>query len=202
MRKLLRFLFSKRFVAIILALFQITLFFVLITSFYTIGPTIYFTMTIISIGVMMYLFERDNLNPSYKLLWVVVMVVFPVSGALFYLLWGDTKLTKKQQCELVRIRDNAWKYHDSNDDAIAQLKKHDAGLAKQARFLNEFAKATPYYNTATKYYPMGEDFFADYLEDLKNAKKSIFMHYFIVDEGYMWNSILGISLAPSGESGL
>ena len=192
MRKLLRFLFSKRFIAIILALFQITLFFVLITRFYTIGPTIYLVMTIISIGVMMYLFERDNVNPSYKLLWVVVMVMLPVSGALFYLLWGDTKLTKKQRREINKIRDNAWKYHDSNDDAIVQLEKHDAGLAKQVRFLNEYAKATPYYNTATKYYPMGEYFFADYIEDLKNAKKSIFMHYFIVDEGYMWNSILEV----------
>ena len=192
MRKLARFLFSKRFMAIVLAVFQIILFFVLTTSFYTIGPAIYFTMTVISIGVMMYLFERDNLNPSYKILWIVVMVILPVSGALFYLLWGDTKLTKKQQQELVKIRDNAWKYHDSNPDAIHQLEKHDAGLAKQARFLNEYAKATPYYNTATKYYPMGEDFFEDFIKDLENAKKSIFMHYFIIDEGYMWNTILGV----------
>ena len=181
MRKILRFVFSKRFIAVTLALIQITGFMLLTTRLYTIGSTIYMVLMVFSIGIMLYLFERDNLNPSYKLLWTVVMIIFPVTGALFYFFWGDTKLTKKQRLALNKIRDRAWEFHDTNDDAIEKLGQHDAGLAKQAKFLNDFAKATPYYNTAAKYYPMGEDFFADYIEDLKNAKKTIFMHYFIVD---------------------
>ena len=28
------------------------------------------------------------------------------------------------------------------------------------------------------------------MQDIRNAKKSIFMQYFIVDEGYMWDTIL------------
>ena len=192
MQKLLKFIFSKKFLAVVLGLFQMALFIVLVLKFYTIGPAIYFAMTFFSIIIMLYLFERDNLNPSYKLLWILVMVMLPVSGALFYFLWGDTKLTKKQQAAIRKIRDRAWRYHDENPDAVEKLEQHDPGLAKQARFLEEFAKATPYYNTAARYYPMGEDFFADYIEDLKNAKKSIFIHYFIVDEGYMWDTILEI----------
>ena len=192
MGKFLKFIFSKKFILIILGLFQICFFMFLVTKFYTIGSAVYVLMTIFSIGVMMYLFERDNLNPSYKILWVVVMLFLPVTGALFYFLWGDTKLTKKQQAALIKIRDNWLKHKQNNDTAIEKLAQRDAGLAKQARFLNDYAKATPYFNTETKYYPMGEDFFKDYLEDLKNAQKSIFIHYFIVDEGYMWDSILAV----------
>ena len=89
MAKFMKFIFSKRFLAVFLGIFQITLFFVLVTRFYTVGSTIYSVMTIISVGIMLYLFERDNLNPAYKLLWIIVMVIFPVSGALFYFLWGE-----------------------------------------------------------------------------------------------------------------
>ena len=192
MQKILKFVFSKKFMAVILALFQIVLFVVLVTRLYTLGSAIYVMMMVFSIAVMLFLFEKDNLNPSYKLLWVVVMVLLPVTGALFYFLWGDTKLTKKQQREINKIRDNAWKYHDERPEVLEELRKTDSGLAKQARFLDEYAKATPYRNTSAKYYPMGEDFFKDYIEDLKKAEKNIFMHYFIVDEGYMWDTILEV----------
>lgn len=192
MRKLLKFVFSKKFLASVLALLQILMFIVLVSRFYTLGSAVYLMMTVFSVAVMLYLFERDNLNPSYKLLWVVVMVLLPVTGALFYFLWGDTKLTKKQQLEINKIRDNAWKYRDERPEVLEAIGKIDAGLVKQARFLDDYAKATPYQNTSAKYYPMGEDFFADYIEDLKNAKKNIFMHYFIVDEGYMWDTILDV----------
>lgn len=192
MRKILRFIFSKKFLGLMLALVQITGFFFLTTKLYTLGSSIYFTAMVFSIGIMLYLFERDNLNPSYKLLWTVIMVILPVTGALFYFFWGDTKLTKKQQYEINKIRDNAWKYHDERPQVHEELKQLDAGLAKQAKFLDDFAKATPYKNTSAKYYPMGEDFFVDYIEDLKKAEKSIFMHYFIVDEGYMWDTVLEV----------
>ena len=109
MQKILKFVFSKKFMAVILALFQFVLFAVLVTRLYTLGSAIYVMMMVFSIAVMLFLFEKDNLNPSYKLLWVVVMVLLPVTGALFYFLWGDTKLTRKQQREINKIRDNAWK---------------------------------------------------------------------------------------------
>ena len=39
---------------------------------------------------------------------------------------------------------------------------------------------------------MGEDWFAKYLEELKKAEHYIFMEYFIIAEGYMWDSILEV----------
>ena len=94
MRKILRFIFSKRFIAVLLALIQITTFILLTSRLYTLGSSIYMALMVFSIGIMLYLFERDNLNPSYKLLWTVVMVIFPVTGALFYFFWGggDSRL--------------------------------------------------------------------------------------------------------------
>ncbi|MEG2928801.1 MAG: cardiolipin synthase [Oscillospiraceae bacterium] len=192
MRKLLRFVFSKRFLAAVLAVIQLLIFFVLMTKFYTIGPTIYILMTVFSIAILLYLFERDNLNPSYKLLWVLVMVILPVTGAVFYFLWGDTKLTKGQQRKLEAAQLESREHLQPNADAIEQLTKYDPRLAKQAKYLENHADAPAYYHTTAKYYPMGEDFFKDYMEDLKGAKEHIFIQYFIIDEGYMWDTILEV----------
>lgn len=41
----------------------------------------------------------------------------------------------------------------------------------------------------TTYYPIGEEFYAALLEELQKAEQFIFMEYFIVQEGQMWNPI-------------
>ena len=43
-----------------------------------------------------------------------------------------------------------------------------------------------------KYFPLGEDKFKDMIIELEKAKKFIFMEYFIIEKGFMWNSILEI----------
>ncbi len=47
-------------------------------------------------------------------------------------------------------------------------------------------------NTKVTYYPVGEDMFASMLEDLKKAEHYIFLEYFIIQEGLMWDWILEI----------
>ena len=58
-----------------------------------------------------------------------------------------------------------------------------------------------YRNTEVKYFPLGEYKFKALVEELKKAKKYIFMEYFIVEEGYMWGTILNI-LRHKAEEGV
>ena len=44
--------------------------------------------------------------------------------------------------------------------------------------------------TSAQYFPLGDDMYPVLLEELRKAERYIFMEYFIVDEGYMWSSIL------------
>ena len=192
MNKLKQFVYSKRFIAGILALFQLWLFFFLTTKLYTVGSTAYTLLTIFSILIMLYILEKDNMNPSYKIIWIIIMVFFPVSGALFYFLFGDTKLTRKQQKGIRQLEDKIRRHMTPNPYIIEKLSKIDRSIGKQAFFLERNGHAPAYENTAVKYYDMGAAMFRDMLADLKNAKESIFMQYFIIDEGFMWGSILDI----------
>ncbi|MDE8735247.1 phospholipase D-like domain-containing protein, partial [Eubacteriales bacterium DFI.9.88] len=49
-----------------------------------------------------------------------------------------------------------------------------------------------YENTQVKYFPSGEDKFREMVKALKEAKELIFMEYFIVDKGFMWDTVLAI----------
>jgi len=192
MNKFKQFVYSKRFIAGIIALFQTWMFFFLTTKLYTVGSTAYVLLMIFSVLIMLYVFEKDNMNPSYKIIWILVMAVFPVSGALFYFLWGDTKLTRKQQKQIQQQEDRMRRRMRPNPAVVEKLNRIDRGLGKQAFFLERNGHAPAYENTSVKYYDMGAAMFRDMLADLRNAKESIFMQYFIIDEGFMWDSILKI----------
>ncbi len=199
MQKLLRFLFSKRFIVCVLAVFQLAFFMIFMDGLFVLSPNVYVLMIVFSVLVMLYIFERDNLNPSYKILWMLVMIVFPITGAIFYFLWGNRKLAKSQRDTLSLISESYKNEFPHSQGLLEKLDKQNGSLAKQARYLLNIADSNLYENTQTKYYRLGEDFFVDYLEDLKNAKKSIFIQYFIIDEGEMWDKILEILIEKAKE---
>ena len=49
-----------------------------------------------------------------------------------------------------------------------------------------------YENTSVEYFSLGEDKFEALKRELRQAERFIFMEYFIVERGYMWDSILEI----------
>jgi cardiolipin synthase len=77
-------------------------------------------------------------------------------------------------------------------------------LSEQKKLIREFSKNPsadliyyltnnfffPYKNCNTTYYPNGETFFPDLLEEIKNAQKFIFLEFFIIDVDSSWNEIL------------
>ena len=62
----------------------------------------------------------------------------------------------------------------------------------QSHYISEYAYSPIYQNTYSEYYPIGEAKFASMIQELKQAKHYIFLEYFIIREGKMWNTILEI----------
>jgi cardiolipin synthase len=63
---------------------------------------------------------------------------------------------------------------------------------RQVHYLWNSATFPVYRNTKTKYYRNGEEMYPDMLEALCSAKHYIFMEYFIIEPGTMWDGILAI----------
>ncbi|MGL4773987.1 MAG: cardiolipin synthase [Clostridium sp.] len=152
---------------------------------------IYSGFTILSMIMIIYLLNKD-INPSIKLPWIVLIMVAPIFGGFYYLYFGRTRITKKKREKMKRLEDKTTSYYPENLEVYEELGKEDKFMESQAFYVKNLIKMPLYKNTETEYFPIGEEMFGKMVEELKKAKKFIFMEYFIVQEGEMWNTILDI----------
>ena len=86
------------------------------------------------------------------------------------------------------------KFREDNSHQLRKELKQESkavyGLVKSILSMDH--NADLYNGTASTFYPLGEEMYAQLLEDLRAAKKFIFIEFYIIDEGLMWNSILEI----------
>ncbi len=131
-------------------------------------------------------------NPGFKLAWMVPITLVPVFGLLLYIfleLQPGTRLMNRRLRGRVR---QMRQYAVQNPEIIKNLKEQDPQVANLAGYIHSRAGGPAYQNTAAVYFPLGEDKFAALAEELKKAEKFIFMEYFIVAEGRMWDTVLEI----------
>jgi Phosphatidylserine/phosphatidylglycerophosphate/cardiolipin synthases and related enzymes len=131
-------------------------------------------------------------NPSYKISWLVLILAFPVFGILMYFFTRMQLGNRIIRAKLREILDKTKGYLNQNEIANAGLKKKDPACGGLSDYLYKSSCLPTYSNNSVKYFPLGEDKFAELVRQLKTAKKYIFMEYFIVEEGLMWGTILKI----------
>lgn len=192
LKKIKKLIFSKTFTFIILFLVQLAILGFFIYLFASIGVWAYTIGTIITVLVLITIFEQDELNPAYKLMWVFIIMIMPFSGALFYLLWGHRHVPKRTQKKMVVTEEKAIEALTQDEALLENLKKEDIDLYHSAKYLQTHADSPVYANNKVEYYPIGEDFFEPFLEALRAAKEYIYLEYFIYRDGYMWDTTLEI----------
>ncbi len=126
---------------------------------------------------------------AYKLLWVILLFTIPIFGGLFYLLiryQASTKWFERRQNEI-------WRYtRPLIESDRSYVDEATANFSSLPQYLENYAGFPVYKNTGCQFFASGEENFEAMLAELRKAEKYIFMEYFIISEGKMWNAILGI----------
>lgn len=148
----------------------------------------YFMLEIVSVITV---FALVNDAESYKMSWIVIILVLPVSGLFLYFMWGRKRVNSRYFRNL-RDNDSHMMQSLKQDDSIVQdLERQHPNKVQISRYLRK--EGFPIYNnTKATYFRVGEDVFAAMLDDLRNARKFIFMEYFIVSDGKVWSDILEV----------
>lgn len=146
---------------------------------------------VFSVIMVVFIITRD-MHPSYKLAWVIPILFVPLFGGMFYLLFGTHAFRRKKLVENVApyIEPEEVRPQDPEDFQALQDESLDASL--QAQFIRNVSISPVYQHTETEYYPSGETFFEALKDDLRKAKKYVFLEFFIVEKGVMLNEILDI----------
>lgn len=159
---------------------------------------LYTIFEILGIIVVLYILSRKD-NPSYKLAWIIPVLVVPVFGSLLYLLFGGNKIRKKLKKQIDEKHSKTLKLLNQDENILQEIDTMDRSIGNQFRYVKNYSLYPVYKNTITEYLSPGEVFFDKLIEEIKNAKHYIFMEYFIINEGVMWSEILDILVEKAKE---
>lgn len=182
MKKLLSKLGSRPVILIVLTFLQLAFLFLILNFLSTWAPLFMLALS----GTILFFVLNQTENPSYKLLWCALILILPLFGGALYCLFGGKKVPKSLRLlphNSVLIR---------HPLLLQEIGAQDQGVLKIFRYLENCAGYGCHKNSKAVYYRSGEEKFADLVEELKQAKRFIFMEYFIIDEGVMWDTILEI----------
>ena len=155
------------------------------------SSVIYNIMLVIGVFVALSVFAKNDLNPVYKTMWICIIAAVPVAGTIIYLLWGDRKIAKRNAEKILlslgKSRDALAAFENTVDASVLS-----GGEKASARYLQNFADAPVFKNTLAEYFKCGEDFFDALLIELEKAERFIFIEYFIIKNGKMWDKVYDV----------
>ncbi|MFV0393353.1 MAG: cardiolipin synthase [Coprobacillaceae bacterium] len=166
---------------------QATLLLLVVLGIVTYAPIMTLGAKILSGIVMLFILNKEE-EAGYKITWVIVILLLPMLGGIVYLVIGNKQPSKYMRKRFEKQMKHEELYRETTG-AINEIQ--DTYIQSQFRYLDNEGFVA-YKNNKTTYYPLGDDNFVDVLKALKSAKHFIFMEYFIVEEGEMFNQILYI----------
>ena len=141
---------------------------------------------ITAIGV----YQRSG-SPSYKLVWMCLLMVLPVAGMILFWLWGGTHQAKSLSLKKVPPIPHRESQKMASESNLSRLRRQSPAWGRLASFLQKKGFLL-YRNTSAKYFPDGTVFFDDLVAHLAKAEHYIFMEYYILAEGQIWDRIFAV----------
>ncbi|WP_406542204.1 phospholipase D-like domain-containing protein [Clostridium ljungdahlii] len=144
---------------------------------------------IISVIFVIHLNYKDK-NTSYKISWIVLILLIPVVGALIYIF--SMIGIKRNFNKINKIELDKDIFPKEDQDMLSSFKNENKMRYNETRLIKNISDYGCYINTKVDYFSSGEDMYKKLLEELKNAKKFIFLEYFIISKSKMWDEIFEI----------
>ena len=152
-----------------------------------------FFFNLVSLAAVIYIINRPG-NPQVKMAWIVPILVFPLFGGIIFLISGGKGPKKKLMRALERSGEMLKPHRKGNlppPSPETPTVPADRYLEGQCHYLR--SRGFPVYrDTAADYYADCREGWQRLLEDLRGAGKFIFMEYFIIRPGVMWDPVLEI----------
>lgn len=139
--------------------------------------------------------KRDE--PSYKILWLLVILIFPVMGTLLYLTFGNRSAGRPIRKLLRRSREISG--DPPKENLLIGRTESSLRVSQIFGYMTKITDFPLCENGKAVYYPSGEKLFEDYITELRSAERYIYIEYFIIEDGVMWDSILEILEEKAGQ---
>ena len=183
-------------ISLILLIIQIYLLYVILFESSKI-KWLYIVVVIMGIICVVNLFDK-KMNSSYKLIWTILILVLPFTGTLLYLFFGNERSFPLKKSK--KIKEALKDYYITDFSYLNKLKEINPTLYKHAMILSKETNLKVHSDTKVIFYSDILKKNNDMLDDIKKAKKFIFIEFFIINNGKLLNDLLGVLIQKAKEN--
>ena len=191
MRGMLRVIFGRTTIIIVGVLLQFFMLFGTINWLADYSSLVYYGFVCMGLLVAVHILSTQG-NSSFKIAWLIPVLVVPIFGAVFYIFMYNQLETRTMRKRQQRLSSQLEVHQRQNSEILKSMCQESHGEKGLADYLYNVGSFPVYTGNDAKFFPLGEDKFEEMIKQLKSAKEFIFMEYFIICEGYMWRTILDI----------
>lgn len=197
-KKALKLVFGRSAIVILLLALQFFMIFAVFAGFEQKLTVAYGGITVVALFMAVYIAATKD-NPAVKLSWTALMILTPVFGALLYIFIHTEIGHRIMNRKLSQVLENTSELISQDKDVSDEVRSTDKWLYNLAHYTFENGRYPVYRNRNCIYYPSGENMFEALKAELEAAEKFIFLEFFIVEQGEMWDSILEILKKKANE---
>lgn len=188
LKQILKIILSRTFILFVILLLQVGFLLYSIYEIGILGINIYIVFMILSIIAAFFIINR-NFNPAYKISWLIAVLALPFFGIFFYVLFGRLKVNKRSKKYLKAGLIEAENFYK---ESYKEVNLEDKDFIKVSSYVTNTTSMPVFSNTSSVYLNSGEVAFKEIIKELKNAKKFIFLEFFIIKYGKMWSTIYDV----------
>ncbi len=141
--------------------------------------TLFVLLYMITIIGLILVVIAENRNPLKTIPWVVVLLLVPGLGLIFYFCFGQDN---RKQRIIARKAYKRISKHPHTKKMKADSCSLDSPYKELATLLNRTKDAPLLYGSQFKIYTQGKEKFKDLFEDIRNAKHHIHVQYYIFSD--------------------
>lgn len=191
LRKLLKLLFNRIFYVAFAMLIQLGWIFVMVLKIAAFSRYVDIFIGIVGVLIVLWIVNKE-INPSYKLAWTMLILSLPILGVTLYFLFGKSRIASIMDRQFVKRIEESSELMQDDPETVSGLWERDPSAAMQSHYISSASHFPVHQNTSAEYFQVGDDMFPVLVKELKQAKKYIFIEYFIINDGVMWQTILDI----------
>lgn len=181
-------------------LLQVVWFLILILKLNEYSVVISFLTSILTLIVVIRLYNK-GIPMGFKLLWIMVILAFPVLGLSLYLMLGRSDITRGMRLRLEKIDSGLEHWLCQDEKTMEQLREENISVANQMNYVSRYAKYPVYQNTDVEFFKDASDGFEEQLRELAKAEKFIFMEYHAIEDAESFGRMKKI-LAEKAKQGV
>ena len=193
-------IFGRTAVIILLLLLQVLMLFIAYRYLQEKGVILNFVMKALAVVLVVHIINKRE-NPAFMISWIILILGWPVFGSLLYLFVEMQPVPKAINKKIQKMHIETMCYWTQEKEVKQKLAEESTEMPHLSEYVYRCGGFPTYQNTSVKYFSCGMEKFEELVVQLEKAEHFIFMEYFIVAKGYMWDTILEI-LRRKAEEGV